>query len=173
MNHQSYFGRTYEGMSDGQLLQIANEGGLVDEAKGPLAEELRRRNLKPSDLPRHKESQRTRLRREASERTITSRGGPTGLAFFGRHYLTPADKEANIQLRTKWIAFSGLPLVPLASYRFKCKQHGWRFWHWTDQVVIDRVRLNWDQVFLTWLKASPFYLVILILLLGWVRFRHH
>ena len=38
------FAKTYESMSDGQLLQTASEGGLVDEAKQTLAEELHRRN---------------------------------------------------------------------------------------------------------------------------------
>lgn len=171
MNTQTDFAKTYESMSDGQLLQTASEGCLVDEAKQTLAEELHRRNLKIDELPRHKESLRTRLRREATERVLPSRAGATGFVFFGRHYLTPADKEANIQLRTKWIAVGGLPLIPLASYRFKCIQEGWRFFHWTDQVVINRVPLNLDQVFLTCLKASPVYIVILTLLCGWLKFR--
>ena len=65
MNTQTDFAKTYESMSDGQLLQTASEGCLVDEAKQTLAEELHRRNLKIDELPRHKESLRTRLRREA------------------------------------------------------------------------------------------------------------
>jgi hypothetical protein len=171
MNSHTDYAKTYENMSDGQLLQTANEGGLVDEAKQTLAEELRRRNLKAGDLPRHKESPRSRLRREATERELPTRTGPTGFVFYGRHYLTPADKEASIQLRTKWVALGGLPIIPLASYRFKCKQRGWKFFHWTDQVVINRVPLNWDQVLLTWLKASPFYIAILTILCVWLKFR--
>jgi len=171
MNTHTDFAKTYETMSDGQLLQAANEDGLVDEAKQALAVELQRRNLKRGDLSRHKESPRIRLRREATERNLSSRTGPTGFVFFGRHYLTAADKEANIQLRTKWIAIGGLPLIPLASYRFKCKQQGWRFFHWTDQAVVNRVPLNWDQVFLTWLKASPFYIGIATLACLWLKFR--
>jgi hypothetical protein len=62
------FAKTYENMSDGQLLQTANEGGFVDEAKQALANELLRRNLRKSDLVHHKESPRARLRQEATER---------------------------------------------------------------------------------------------------------
>ena len=172
MSTHTDFAKTYEDMSDGQLLQTANEGGFVDEAKQALANELHRRNLRKSDLSHHKESPRARLRQEATEREFPlSRYGGTGLFFFGRHYLTPADKEANIQLRTKWIALSYLPLIPLASYRFKCKQQGWKLFHWTDQVVLNQVPLNWDQVFLTWLKASPVYIAILTLLCMWLKFR--
>jgi hypothetical protein len=102
------------------------------------------------------------LRREAKEREFPlSRYGGTGYYFFGRHYLTQADREGNIQLRTKWFSISYLPIVPLGSYRFKCGQQGSRFFHWTDQTVLNKVPLNWDQIFFTWLKASPFYLLIL------------
>jgi hypothetical protein len=172
MSTHTDFAQTYENMSDGQLLQIANEGGLVDKAKQALADELHRRNLKKSDLIHHKELPRVRLRQEAREREFPlSAYGGTGFFFFGRHYLTPADKESNIQLRTKWLAFSYLPLIPLASYRFKCKQKGWKLFHWTDQVVLNRVSLNWDQIFLTCLKASPVYVAILIFFCMWLKSR--
>lgn len=172
MNANIDFANTYENMSDGQLLQTANEGGLVDEAEQALANELRRRNLKKSDLVHHKESPRARLRHEATERELPlSRCGGTGLFFFGRRYLCASDKDANIQLRTKWIALSWLPLIPLASYRFRCRRQGWKFFHWTDQVVLNQVPLNWDQVFLTWVKASPFYIAILIFFCVWLKFR--
>jgi hypothetical protein len=172
MSAQSDFAKTYESMSDGQLLQTASEGGFLEEAKEALTNEFSRRNLKKSDLVRHKESLRARLRQEATERKFPlSRYGGTGLFLFGRHYLTAADKEANIQLRTKWVAFSHLPLIPLASYRFKCRQQGWKLFHWSDQVVLNQVSLNWDQVFLTWLKASPVYIAILAPLWMWLKSR--
>ena len=172
MNIHTGFAKTYASMLDGQLLQAANEGGLVDEAKQALAEELRRRGLKKSDLIHHKESPRARLRKEAAEREFSLSGyGGTGVLFFGRHYLNPMDKEANIQLRTKWIALCWLPLIPLASYRFKCKRQGWKFCYWTDQLVLNQVPFNWDQVLLTWLKATPVYLSILALLCMWLKFR--
>jgi hypothetical protein len=118
MNTQTDFAKTYESMSDGQLLQIANEGGLVDEAKQILAEELHRRNLEPGDLPRHKETLRTRLRREATERKLPSRTGPTGFVFFGRHYLTPSRQGSqystpNQMDRCKWPSSRPPRVLPL------------------------------------------------------------
>jgi hypothetical protein len=171
MDTPAEFAATYQHMSDGQLLQTANEGALIGEARQALHDELHRRNLKPGDLPRYKESPRTRLKRESAERELPLSRGGTGYIFFGRHYLTQADREANIQLRTKWISISYLPIVPLASFRFKCKQQGWKFFSCTDQVVVSKVPLNWNQVFLTWLKASPFYLAILALLVLWITHR--
>jgi hypothetical protein len=171
-NEINDFTATYQHMSDGQLLQTANEGGLIPEAHQALTEELHRRNLKSGDLPKYKESPRTRLKRESAQRELPlSRYGGTGYFFFGRHYLTQADKEANIQLRTKWFSVSYLPIVPLASFRFKCKHRGWRFFGWTDQVVVSNVPLNWNQVFLTWLKASPVYLAIFALFFVWITHR--
>jgi hypothetical protein len=169
---QADFAATYQNMSDGQLLQTANESGLIPEAYQALTQELHRLNLKKTDLPRHMESHRARLQREASERELPlSRFGGTGYFFFGRRYLNQADQEANIQLRTKWVAISYLPLVPLASYRFQCRHEGSKWFGWTEQNPLGRVPLNWDQVFLTLLKASPFYLAILVLLVLWIMHR--
>jgi len=161
METQANFAATYQHMSDGQLLEMANEGGLIPEAQQALSDELHRRKLKKTDLPRYIQSPRERLHQETNEKRVR-RG--TGLIFFGRRYLTQVDREANIQLRTKWLAFAYLPLVPLASYRFKCRHEGSKWFGWTEQNPISRVPLNWDQVALTWLKASPFYLAIFALI---------
>ena len=78
----------------------------------------------------------------------------TGYYFFGKHYLNEADKSADIQLRTKWIALGGIPLIPLASYRLKCKQKSFRWFRWNEeQQVVNRVALNWNQILLTWIKT--------------------
>jgi hypothetical protein len=50
MNSYADFASAYRHMSDDQLLLVANEGGLVEEANRALSEELKRRDLKPSDL---------------------------------------------------------------------------------------------------------------------------
>jgi len=68
---------TYQHMTDGQLLQVANQGGLLPDAELILTQELRRRNLKASDLPLYTESLDDRLRAETQEKSF--RG--TGLRF--------------------------------------------------------------------------------------------
>jgi hypothetical protein len=152
----SDFATEYQQMPDGQLLLLANEGDLVDEAHQALTEELRKRNLKKQDivLPK-KKTPHERLQEAAEEKTIASgRGGNTGFYFYGRHYLNEADKAADIQLRTKWFVLASIPLVPLASYRLKCKQKsfGWFRWY-TEQQIVNRVALNWNQILLTWIKT--------------------
>lgn len=142
---------TYQHMTDGQLLQVANDGGLVPEAELVLAEELRRRNLKPSDLPLYKESPKDRLQAETQQKSF--RG--TGLRFYGRKFQNEADKRANIQVRTKWFAFAYIPLIPLASYRFQCSGDPDKWFQWNPRRhPLGRIPLDWNQALMTWTKAA-------------------
>jgi hypothetical protein len=160
----------YETLTDTELLTINNEGGLADQAKPLLAEELRRRNLKESDFKRHKIPARVLLREEAKEKGFRGKG--PGLLFFGRHFLSQADREANIQVRTKWFTLGGLPLIPLSSYRFKCTgaSKSW-FQSSTEQRVINRVPLNWTQVFMTWMKTAAIVIGVGLLIVGYSWYR--
>lgn len=169
METQADFAATYGNMSDGQLLETANEGGLVPEARIALSNELRRRNLKPSDLARHTESPHERLQREAKDKAIPGRAGPTGLVFFGHHYLNQSDRESNIQVRTKFFALGGIPLVPIASYRFKCRDDA-DAWLPSDEDdrVINRIPLNWNQVLITYAKTAAYILALIAVVSLWV-----
>lgn len=156
----------YETLTDTALLNLANDGGFTKEAQQVLAKELGRRNLGAGDLKRYvAHGQRTNLREEAKEKGFRGRG--PGLLFFGRRFLNDADKAANIQVRTKFFALGGIPLIPIASYRFKCTRHrGWWFTDDADQRVINRVPLNWTQVFLTWIKTAIILVVVALLIVG-------
>jgi hypothetical protein len=136
------------------------------------ADELKRRNLRASDVKRCAVPERIKLREEAQEKGFAGRG--PALQFFGRRYLNESDKTANIQLRTKWFALGGIPIVPLASYRFKCTgtPSKW-FGGDTEQRVINRVPLNWHQVFLTWAKTAIFILLVFLLAVGFFWYQEH
>lgn len=152
---------TYQHMTDGQLLQVANEGGLVPEAELIIAEELHRRNLKKSDLPKYRPSARERLESESHERWFPLvRYHSLGFGFYGRKYLNENDRKENIQVRTKFFVFT-IPLVPIASYRFKCSGDSNKRFQWNTQYrVLNRVPLNWDQVFLTWAKTAAWIIAL-------------
>jgi hypothetical protein len=159
----------YKTLTDQELLNLKREGGFTDEAEQVLANELKRRNLTSGDLKRAAvESERSNLREEVEERGGVYRS--FGLQFFGRSYISEADREANIQLRTKWFTMSGIPLVPIASYRFKCTGSPGK-WSTgdTQQRVIDRIPLNWGQVCLTWVKTATilFSALLLIVAISW------
>lgn len=109
----------YATLTDAQLLNLRAEDGFTEQAELVLAEELKRRNLKDSDVKRNiAHKNRINLRDDAQEKGFKGRG--PSLLFFGNRFLNEADKTANIRLRTKWFALGGMPIVPLASYRFKC-----------------------------------------------------
>jgi len=167
----SELARRYETLTDAELLNLKSEGGFTDEAEQMLAEELKRRNLKAGDFKQYIVPERIRLREEAKEKGFVGKG--PALQFFGRRYLNEADKRANIQLRTKWFALGGIPLVPIASYRFKCAGD-LGGWHLSDseQRVIDRVPLNWAQVFLTWMKTAIFMLIAFLLAIAFSWYHH-
>jgi hypothetical protein len=147
----------YETLTNAALLNLAREGGFTEEAQQLLAEELRRRKLNNSDVKRYVlRGEQIKLREEAEERGVRGRG--PGLLFFGRRFLNEADKEANIQLRTKFFALGGIPLIPIASYRFEC--------HREQERVINRVPLNWTQVFITWGKTAILIIGAALLIVG-------
>jgi hypothetical protein len=154
METQSQLAATYQNMSDGELLLVSSEGGLMPEAKQALAEELHRRKLKASDLPHHKQTAKEQLKEEAQERWFPlARYHSLGFGLYGRSYLNEADREANIQVRTKFFVFI-IPLVPIAAYRFKCTGEPNKWFQWnTDQRVLNRIPLVWTQVLMTWLKT--------------------
>jgi len=163
----------YETLNDAQLLNLRAEDGFTEQAEQVLVEELKRRDLKASDVKRNTAyKNHINLRDEAKEKGVSDRG--PALLFFGNRYLNEADKTANIRLRTKWFALGGIPIVPLASYRFKCKgTPGKWFWGDTEQRVIDRVPLNWPQVSLTWAKTALCILLILLLAVGFAWYQEH
>ncbi|MDP9050107.1 MAG: hypothetical protein M3O31_05190 [Acidobacteriota bacterium] len=155
MESPTQFASTYQHMSDGELVQIANEGGLLPEAKQALAEELRRRKLKVADLLHLKEPHRTSLEKETTERWFPMTWGHTlGFGLYGGKYLNERDREDNIQVQTKFFVF-GIPLVPVASYRFKCSGSADKWLQWNpSQKPLNRVRLDWSQVFMTWFQTA-------------------
>jgi len=163
----------YETLSDDALLNLASQGGFTEKAQQALARELGRRNLGEGDLKRFvAEGEQMKLHEEAKEKGFRGRG--PGLLFFGRRFINEADKEANIQVRTKFFALGGIPLIPIASYRFKCTGHRGRwFIYGGNQRVINRVPLNWTQVFLTWIKTAVVIVVVGLLIVGvgeiWIR----
>jgi len=177
MPDTSELARYYESLTDGELLILNSEGGFTEDAAHVLGQELKRRNLAAGDLTKYLVPARIRLREEAQEKGFRARG--PGLLFFGRRYLNESDRKANIQVRTKWFALGGMPIIPIASYRFKCSgeqgKSALRDWLSNDpeQRVIQRVPLNWNQVFLTWMKTAIFVLVVFLLAYGFAWYCDH
>ena len=159
MLSQAELNEYYKSLSDDQLLNLVHEGGFTDEAKVVLENELARRKLSHSNVKKFIEDcERSKLDKEVIEKEVGLGYGGLGLHFYGRNYLNVTDKEANIQLRTKWFTLIWIPLIPIASYRFQG----------SSQRVIERVPLNWTQVLMIWSKTATIVLCVILafLLLG-------
>jgi hypothetical protein len=160
----------YRMLTDQELLNLKRQSGFTAEAEEVLSGELTRRNLTPGDLKKYVAvTRRNKLRAE-----VTERGGgyrSLGFQFFGGRYLNEADRSADIQVRTKWFTISGIPLVPIASYRFKRMGHSRKWSSATSQQgVVDRVSLDWAQVFMTWAKTATLIIGVglLIVVISWL-----
>jgi hypothetical protein len=162
----------YQTLTDGELLNLQAEGGFADEALPVLRDELARRKLTKADLTQHiKSVADIRLADEAKEKGLGGRG--PGLMFFGRRYLNADDKAANIQIQTKFFSLGGFPLIPLASYRLKCKGGEGKWFDWsTNRQVLNRVPLDWPQVIVVWTKAVLAVVGFLALAIGYERLMH-
>ena len=145
MRTPAEFAETYSHMSDDQLLQTAREDGLLPEAKQALHEEISHRNLKPGDQPRQVEPHETRLEKETKERWLPLSWYRWGYSLYGHTYLSESDRGSKIQLKTKFLVCAGIPLIPIASYRFKCEEE--------EDKPLNRLPINWPQVFRVWLTT--------------------
>lgn len=112
----------YKALTDRELLKLRTDGGFTEEAGQVLSKELERRHLASGDVKKYiAVTERINLRDEVMERGGGYRS--LGLQFFGNTYLNESDRAAKIQIRTKWFTISGIPLIPIASYRFKCAKN--------------------------------------------------
>jgi hypothetical protein len=164
MDEHTDFAAEYRGMSDEQLLEIAGEGELVDEAQQALQVEMQNRKLTPAMVQAyHSETQRYLLAQKAEDPNVRPSLFGMGFSLYGRAYLSEEDKSQGIQVRTKWFTLRGVPVIPIASYRYSCQHVTTGLIDWKEEKVIDQVPLNWRQAGITWLKTiGPLILIIAI-----------
>lgn len=158
----------YKTLTDQQLLNLGAKIGFTPQAEQVLRSELAQRHLGSGDVKKYVvATERSKLRDEVVERGGGYRS--IGLQFFGISFLNEADRGAAIQVRTKWFTISGIPLIPVASYRFKA---GGPFPANTQRSVIDRVPIYWPQVLMTFVKAASLIIGAALLIVGlaeWMR----
>jgi hypothetical protein len=162
MTEHTDFATEYRGMTDEQLLGIAGEGELVDEAQQALQIEMKNRKLTPEMVQSyHAETQRYLLAQKAE---IKSELFSFSLfRLYGRAYLSEEDKAQGIQVRTKWLTLRGLPIIPVASYRYSCKDLTTGQIQWREEKVIDQIPLNWNQAIRTWVKSTGLFVLVIAL----------
>jgi hypothetical protein len=166
------FAAEYRAKTDEQLLQIAGEGDLLDEARLALHSEMQTRKLTPEMVKDYRaETQRYELAQRAEDPNVSRSLLGMGFSLFGRAYLSEEDRAHGIQVRTKWFTLRGLPVIPIASYRYSCHDVTTGLIHWKEEKVIDRVGLNWRQVGLTWLKTTGLFVFAALLFIAFLAWR--
>jgi hypothetical protein len=162
MNEHTDFATQYRGMTDEQLLEIAGEGSLVEEAHEALRVEMQNRKLTPEMVHNyHAETQRYQLAQKAEVNRVLL--GNSFFRLYGRAYLSEEDRAQGIQVRTKWFTMRGLPIIPIASYRYSCHNVTTGLVEWKEEKVIDKVPLNWRQAGLTWIKTTGLLVLTFVL----------
>jgi hypothetical protein len=152
-------------------LQIAGEGGLVDEAKLALEVEMQNRKLTPEMIQNYcAETLRYELAQKAADPNVSRSLFGLGFCLYGRAYLSEDDRTQGIQVRTKWFTLRGLPIIPIASYRYSCQDVTTGLIQWKEEKVIEQVPLNWKQALQTWVKSTGLFVLaiaITILYVAW------
>lgn len=125
MNNVDDYRETYSLMTDGQLLNLASEElSLVATAKIALEEELAKRSFGSEQVSGHSET--IRMRRSAENASTQTLNG-FGTALYGKRN---EESDASF-IKTKWIVFFWIPLIPLRSYRVRYIGHGSSFLGWS------------------------------------------
>jgi len=153
------FATQYRDMTDDQLLQIASEGGLADEAAVALHADMASRKLAPDALSSYQADQL------GLERKRTERSNQSGVfRLFGRRFISQVNMKHHVEIRTKWFAPRGIPIFPVASYRYSCRRKAIGKATASSEKLIDRVPLDWGQVFRTGAKTYGVAILVVTLL---------
>ncbi|MES2393668.1 MAG: hypothetical protein V4555_18665 [Acidobacteriota bacterium] len=89
-----------------------------------------------------------------------------GVGFRGRSFASEADREAKIELRTRWIVFLWVPLIPLGSYRIRRLKPviSARGKLARKFELISQERLCWRQVLRMWAIAAAAVVALVALM---------
>jgi hypothetical protein len=155
------FAAQYAEYSDGELLRLASEGGLREEAEFALRQELQKRQITPHEIRQEKlHRKRSELQRNVGSNPYDKFRG-TGLIFRGTKYL-PRQGKHKIAVKTRWLVISWMSIVPLGSYRIEEDD--------TDRgfAVLKKEKLQWDQVLTGWMQTGS---VVILLGCAWLWLR--
>ena len=117
-------------VADGQLnyRPLVKMACYREAGCGSRHDEIRRRNLNPTDAPHPTEPHKTQLEKETQERWFPLSWHRWGYGLYGHSYLDDIDRKSKIQLKTKFFVCAGLrfynnlKLPDLSSYRQNAKK---------------------------------------------------
>jgi hypothetical protein len=165
----------YQHLTADELLHLAEERDhLTDEARHSLDAELSRRRVAPSDIESY------RLQCEAGENADKlKRAVPSYIpsAGLGKKFLGKANRLRDPSglfeqyETTLWFVVLWFPIFPIATFTVKRELGRWLgLTVASSEVAIERHPRNWEQILLTWVKATS---VVLALRLGFLLLLRH
>jgi hypothetical protein len=163
MTEHTDFATEYRGMTDEQLLEVAGEGELVDEAQQALQVEMQNRKLTRQMADTYHAGQMRFKNAGKIKDPNNSTFAGIGFRTFGRACLSEGDRANGIEVRTKWFVLRDLPIFPVASYRYSRKEMTTGQISWTEEKLIDRVPLDWKQAIRTWSVGIGFIVLTITL----------
>jgi len=164
----------YQGLTEDELLHLAEDREhLTDEARSSLDAELGRRRLSPTDIDSYRLQRETAANADKLKRATPSYIHNVGLGkrFFGktkRHRDT--EKLVEQYDTTLWFVVLWFPVFPIATFTVRRDLERWLgFTVASDAVAIQRHPRNWEQILLTWVKASALLLALRLAFLMLLR----
>jgi hypothetical protein len=140
------FPKRFGQMSDGELLDVAKDANtLVPEARAAIERELRNRQLSTEDVEQFA-AEMARLKDEqAKTRPVQFHVQGFGTTFYGKRDF--ADDES--YTATRWVAISGIPVIPLGSYRLRPIRPRTLFSYvgWGGYEVLGKTKLTFARCF--------------------------
>jgi hypothetical protein len=158
----------YETLTEDELLHLAGERiQLTDEARMALDAELSRRKLSAGDLVLYERQcaaavKEERLRR-AAPKTVSS--GSFGKRFLGKSNRR-RDPSGGFELyeSTLWFVVFWFPVYPIATFTVRRNLEPWLGMVFASSpIALERHARNWEQILLTWVKATLVLWAILFL----------
>jgi hypothetical protein len=165
----------YQRLTNDELLHLAEaREQLTNYARLTLDGELQRRKLSSSDVESYRTERASYENTEKLKRLTQFyffRIG-LGMRFCGRANLQRDPSESFEQYDTTlWFVALWFPVFPVATYTVRrVRERWWGGVSASEEIPIERHPRNWEQILLTWVKASA---VVLALRLAFLALLHH
>lgn len=165
----------YQHLTADELLHLAEEREtLTDEARVSLEAELSRRRLNPSDIESHRVQNLVADNLDQLNRTAPQLIFHAG---FGKKFMGKSNRRRDPSglfeqyETTLWFVVLWFPVFPIATFTVRRELERWLgMLVASDAVAVERHPRNWEQILLTWVKATA---VLLALRLAFLLLLHH
>jgi hypothetical protein len=164
----------YENLTEDELLNLAQERDqLTDEARVMLDSELSRRRLGSADVKTYREESASFEDAEELKRAKFTFSPSRGL---GKKFYGKANRRRDPSGRfeeydsTLWFMVLYFPVFPIASFTVRCILTKWLgMTVRSKEIPIECHPPDWNQILLTWVKATGILLLfrLLFLLFEW------